>query len=258
MHLSQGKSIRHFGTAAAVLGCALLAATAWGQDTTTSTIRTGMPTVSTQVRSGTVVYVSGNDLVVKLDDGTIKHFVVPNSTKINAGGKMLTVHELQPGMTLTRTITTTATPTNVETVRTITGKVWYVAPPHTLILSFPDSPNKQYKVPDGTMFDVDGKKQSIFHIKKGMTISATIVKDVPQTVATSSTAVTGQVPPPPSTPPPTPTVVGVLLIEAPAPPPMPQTAEATLPKTGSQLPLLGLMSLLLLGMSAGTRLLRRR
>jgi hypothetical protein len=245
--------------AAGLLSCALLG-TAHAQDTTSSTTRTGAPAVTTQVRSGTVIYVSGNDLIVKVDDGTIKHFVVPDSTRVTVGGKSLSVHQLTPGMTLTRTITTTATPTYVETVRTITGKVWYVAPPRTLILSFPDGPNKQYKVPDGTMFDVDGKKQSIFHVRKGMTISATIVKDVPETIATSTTSVSGVAPPaPPATPPATPTIVGVLLIEPIAPPPPPaDVAQNTLPKTGSIFPLLGLLGALLLGVSFGARALRSR
>ena len=124
------------------------------QDTSTSSTQTGQSTVTTEVKSGTIVYASGNDVVVKLDDGTVKHVVVPESTTITVDGKDLTVHDLQPGMKVTRKITTTTTPVTVQTVRTVKGKVWYVSPPHTLILSFPDGTNKKYNVPDGAMLSL--------------------------------------------------------------------------------------------------------
>lgn len=246
--------ILHLAVTGAVLGSwLLLGGVSRAQDTTTSTTQAGKASVTTEVKSATVVYVSGNDLIVKADDGTIKHFVVPNDRMITVDGKQLTVHDLQPGMRLTRTITTTTTPKTVQTVRSIQGKVWYVNPPHGLILSLPEG-NKSYKVPDGAMFDVDGKKQSIFHVKKGMMISATIITDTPETEVSSNRAVTGEVPPPP-----TPPVVGVLLIEK-APAPQPEVAQATppptLPKTGSLIPLLGLLGLLSLGAAAGMQKIR--
>jgi LPXTG-motif cell wall-anchored protein len=255
-----GTFTSRFGATLLLLGCASLLGTARAQETSSATTRTHAATTTTEVRSGTVIYVSGNDLVLKLDDGTIKHFVVPNSRTVTVDGKQLTVHDLKPGMTLTRTITTTSTPTTVQTVRTIQGKVWYVNPPKTLILSFPDGPNKEYKVPDGQMFDVDGKKQSIFHVKKGMMISATIVKDSPETVVSTSHDVTGT---PAPAPPPTPPAEAVLLFEsvpapAPAPAPAPQVAEATLPKTASPVPLTGLLGVMLLCISAGVLVYRRR
>ena len=250
---SVGNMIRRLGAAVAIISCALLLESAQAQDTSTSSTTAGQATMTTEVRSATIVYVSGNDVVAKLDDGTIKHFVVPDSTTVNVDGKQLTVHDLQPGMTVTRTITTTTTPKTVQTVRTITGKVWYVNPPHNLILSFPDGSNKQYNVPDGTMFDINGQKQSIFNVRKGMQISATIVKDSPETVVSSTKTLTGDAPPPP--PPATPPVVGVLLIEAPTPAPK-QVAQAEMPKTGSYLPLIGLLGLLSLGTSFGLRAVR--
>jgi hypothetical protein len=127
-----------------------------------------------------------------------------------------------------------------------------------LILTLPEG-NKQYKVPDGAMFDIDGKKQSIFHVKKGMTISATIITDSGETLVSSTRAVNGEAPPPPpaAPPPPTPPVVGVLLIEAPPAPPQ-QVAQTTLPKTGSLIPLIGLLGLLCIGAAFGLRGLRTR
>ena len=66
-------------------GAILLAIMAFGaaaaQDSTTTTTNDGQPSVATQVTNGEVVYVEGNDLVVKLEDGKIEHFVVPDGDK---------------------------------------------------------------------------------------------------------------------------------------------------------------------------------
>src|SRR5215469_10931612 len=98
---------------------------ALAQDTsTTQTSQSGQPTVKTEIKSGEVVYVSGNELLVKTDDGQLKHFVAPDNATATVDGKEITVHDLKPGMRLTRTITTTTTPTVVRTVRTIQGKVF--------------------------------------------------------------------------------------------------------------------------------------
>jgi hypothetical protein len=254
MNDSRKTDILRLALAGAVVGFWLLG-TARGQDTSATSSQAGQATVTTEVRSAVVVYVSGNDLVVKADDGTVKHFVVPDDRKINVDGNDLTVHDLKPGMRLTRTITTTTTPQTVQTIRTIKGKVWYVNPPHGLVLTLPTG-NKQYKVPDGAMFDIDGKQQSIFHVKKGMVISATIIKDSGETLVSSSRSVTGEAPQP-APKPPTPPVVGVLLIEQPpAPAPPQEVAQTTLPKTGSLIPLFGLLGLISIFAAVGLRGLR--
>jgi hypothetical protein len=250
-----------FASIALFLGSIVVSAPIWGQDTSTSSrLPNGEATVRTQVQSGVVVYVSGNNLVVKADDGQVRDFTVPDSTTFNVDGKDLTVHDLTPGMRLTRTTTTTSTPELVRKVRTITGKVWFVSPPSTLILSFPDGrPNKQYNVPSGTTFDVNGQKTDLFGLKKGMEVSATVITESPEIVQNTSHTISGTAPPPPP-PPPTPPIVGVLLIErvaptpAPAPAPAPkEMAQATLPKTGSPLPLIGLMGVMFLAASLGIR-----
>jgi hypothetical protein len=241
-----------------ILGCAFSLCAALPQDTsTTSKSQSGQPTVQTEVKSATVVYVSGNDLVVKTDDGQVKHFVVPDDQTVSVDGKDLTVHDLKPGMRLTRTITTTSTPRTVTTVRTIDGTVWYVNPPSTVILTLSDGTNKQYKVPKGQMFEINGEQRDVFALRKGMKVSATVVTESQETVQASTRSVTGEAPPPPP-PPETPPIIGVLLVEEPAAPPQPQqTAEARLPNTGSLVPLIGCLGLLSMGLSLGLRMLRR-
>jgi Rieske Fe-S protein len=176
-------------------------------------------------------------------------------------GKELSIHELKPGMKLQRTITTTTTPRTVTTVRTVTGKVWQVSPPNSVILTLADGSNKQYKIPKGQKFMIEGQEKTAFDLKKGMNVSATAVTAVPETVVAEQRRTTGSAPPPP----PTPAIQGALLIEAPAPAPgpaavaaaAPEPPPARLPKTGSALPLIGLLGLLCSGLSVGMRMLRR-
>jgi hypothetical protein len=245
------------------------------QDTTKSTVTQGQATVTTQVERAEVVYVSGNELVVRMENGEVRHVTVaPNATAL-VDGKQLTVRDLKPGMKLQRTVTTTSTPTTVTTVRTINGRVVQVFAPLSVILSFPDgSPNKQYKIPEGMTFVVDGEKKTAFDLRPGMPITATAVTTTPSTATSEQKVVTGNAPAPPPARPATPPPQPVLLIETPitapvpvasaaparpAPPPAPRPAEpapTTLPKTASPLPLIGLLGVALFSASLGLRALR--
>src|SRR5277367_1729335 len=117
-------------------------------ETTTSTA--GPSTKQVKVERGTVVTVSGNNLVVKAEDGTLRDFPnVPESARITVDGKQLGIHDLKPGMILQRTITTTTTPKIITTTQSVTGTVFYVQPPLTVILTMEDGKNKEFKIPKG-------------------------------------------------------------------------------------------------------------
>jgi hypothetical protein len=276
------KSKPIYGLVMAGFASLAIGATGMAQDTTTTQVRTGTPTSTTTVEKGEVVYVSGNDIVAKMSTGEMRHFNVPDTARATVDGKELSVRDLKPGMKLQRTITTTTTPKTVTTIRTVQGTVWAVNAPSTLILSFPEGPNKSYNVPKDQKFVIDGKTYTVFELKKGMKVGATVVSESADVAVTETRRATGTAPvaapPPPPPPPPTPVVyVGVLLIELPAPatpPPPPPTrltatpnaraaaaakdpAPKALPKTASSLPLVGLLGLLLCTASFGIRILRR-
>jgi LPXTG-motif cell wall-anchored protein len=250
-----------FRAALCTLACALITAGVWAQDITTSTTHKGPSMYETAVKSGTVIYVSGNDLLVKLSDGVVEHFVVPDSATFTVDGKQMTLHELKPGTHLTQAITTKTTPTMITTVRTIDGKVWHVNPPTYVILTLPDGTNKEYRVPKDQVFNVSGTQETIFQLKKGMTVSATVVKEEPVTEVSQHKTVTGVLPKPQ-----VPDTVAVLLVETPQQPAQAaaqttQTAAAepaptALPKTGSEWPLVGLLGLGSLGAGMLMRRLR--
>jgi hypothetical protein len=241
------------GTAGVVV---LFAVTAlYAQVKTETSAASGPGTKVTTVERGEVVYVSGNDLVVKKDDGQILHFSnVSESARATVDGQQLGIHDLKPGMKLQRTITTTTTPKTITTVKTVTGKVWHVTPPSTVVLTLEDGTNQQFKIPNGQKFNIDGKQTDAWGLKKGMTVSATKIVEEPQIVVDRQKKITGSLPPPP---PPPPAEAPILIAEEKAPEPVAEAAPEKLPKTGSLLPLLGLLGLLSCGTSFSIRLFRQ-
>lgn len=241
-----------------VVGCVCLTTlTMSAQVQTTTTTTSHKAQVQTQVQSGEVVTVSGNDLVVKMADGTIRHFAnVPDSVKVTVDGQQLGIHDLKPGMKLQRTITTTTTPQTITTVQSVTGKVWYVNPPSSVILTLEDGKNQQFKIPNNQKFNVDGQMLDAWGLRKGMKISATKVVEAPMTVVSQSRTVTGEMPPPPPAPPADVPILVVVETVAPV-----QVAQAdpppALPHTGSDLPLLGMLGLLSLASSLALRTARK-
>jgi hypothetical protein len=247
---------------AGVAALTLLAGYVQAQDTTTTSVRHGSPTIETTVRNAQIVYVEGNDLVLKLENGKVEHLVIPASEKFNVEGHEVTVDDLKVGSKLTQTITTTATPRYVNTVRTIKGKVWHVNAPGSMIISLPEGGNVHYRVPSHAKFIINGKPKTVFDLRKGMMVEATIVTDSPETVVQSNKVSIAQAPAPA-----TPVQVGVLLIQAPEPtaaaPAPVETASldspaAELPKTASYLPLAGLLGLLGIGSSVALGVARKR
>jgi hypothetical protein len=169
---------------------------------TQSSTAVGQASHDVTVERGEVVLVSGNDLVVKMDDGSIRHFAnVPESVKVDVDGQQLGIHDLKPGMKLQRTIVVTTVPKTITTVKSVTGKVWHVSPPNSVILTLEDGTNQQFSIPKGQKFTVDGQVTDAWGLKKGQTISATKIVEEPITVMQQQRKLTGSMPPPPPAPP---------------------------------------------------------
>jgi LPXTG-motif cell wall-anchored protein len=245
----------------AVMLCLAFAASIVAQVQTQTSTTTGPVTKAVQVESGEVVAVEGNNLFVKMPDGSLRDFPnIPASAKVNVDGQQLGVHQLKPGMKLQRTTVTTTTPYVVTTIQTVTGKVWHVTPPLKVILTLENNENQAFMIPDGQKFTVDGQEVDAFGLKKGMMVTATKIVETPVTAVTEHTQVTGTIP-----------AGGTVLIAKGAPTPAGSAAGTTttastsgsttgstqLPKTGSELPLLGIVGLFLLSGALVSRVVRR-
>src|SRR5262249_36370795 len=71
-------------------------------------------TTTYDIRSGEVLSVQGNNLVVRGPNG-VREFNIPEDFRFDLDGKQLSVHELKPGMKLTALIRTTSAPVELTT-----------------------------------------------------------------------------------------------------------------------------------------------
>jgi LPXTG-motif cell wall-anchored protein len=225
-----------------------IALPSYAQVKTQTQVQKGSATRQVKVERGEVVYVSGNSLVVKAEDGTLRHFDnVPDSVTVTVDGQQLNIHQIKVGMKLERQTVTTTVPKTITTVKTVTGTVFYVQAPNSVILTMDNGKNQQFKIPKGQKFTIAGQQVDAFGLKKGMKVDAQQVTEVPITEVALQVNRTGSMPPPPPAPAPD---VPILIASAPAHDAAPVETDAAepaptkLPKTGSNLPLVGLLGAL--------------
>jgi LPXTG-motif cell wall-anchored protein len=231
---------------AAAAVCLVLGVNLSAQVQTQTTTTAGHSEHQVTIEKATVVQVNGNSLIVKMDDGTIRHFPnIADSVKVNVDGQQLGVHELKPGMHLQRTSIATTTPMTITTVQTVTGKVWHVNPPSSVILTLENGENQQFSIPKGQMFKIDGQMVDAWGLKKGMKVSATKVVESTEIQVANQRRLAGTMPPPPPDPPADEPIL-VAKGEPVAAPTATADLPAKLPKTGSLLPLFAMFGSLLL------------
>jgi len=201
-----------------------------------------------EVKSGTVVSVFGDQLVVKMGDGSMKEITVPAGFKFNVDGRQVGLSELTPGTNLTATIKTSHRPETVHTTTIRNGEVLKVTGSTLWVRE--DGVNKSIKVPTGFKFDMNGEKVGISDLRPGTKLTAEIVTTSERTVSDRDVQIAGSTPPPPPAP---------ALAPAPAPMAEPEPAPAApaeLPKTASPLPLIGILGLALMAAGASLRRVR--
>ena len=185
-----------------------------------------------------------------MDDGTLKEFDnVPESTTFMVDGNPVNINTAKVGMKLEKQIVTTTTPKVVTTVETVTGRVWRVSAPNSVFLTLENGQSQQFKIPKGQKFMVDGQEKDVWHLRKGMKVTAQRITEAPETVVAQEIKMTGSAPPPPA--PPQQDVPILIAVITPAPQPV-ETAvaepspapPAKLPETASNVPLIGLLGML--------------
>jgi LPXTG-motif cell wall-anchored protein len=213
--MTQLKSSFRFALAALAFSCALPA----------------FCSAPTSGATSTVVYVSGSDLVLKAADGTILNYTVPASYEFSVAGKKAALADLKPGVTLTGPVSTGADPQVIASITTAKAKVYSVTPPDTITLILSDG-SKDFVVPSGASFMVNGAATPLASVKPDAMVDVTLLTPAPDA---------NPVPPPA-----TPSLMGTLLV----------AKAEDLPSAGTNLPLYGLFGVALL--LAGFALLRFR
>ena len=235
-----------FGAMSLTLLLAIFDMGAWAQER-----------VETEVKRATVVVVQGNHVVVQMQSGEIKDFNVPDDFRFIVNGREISVHELKPGTRLSRTITTVTRPETVTTTEVKRGTVWRRVG-NTVHITHENGETKKHVVPGWQKFMVDGQERTVYQLRKGDRLTATIVSEEEVVVSEQMrSAVTGRAPAAPAArPTASPAAAAPAARPTAAAKPEPQSPAASLPRTGSPLPLIGLFGVLALVGTIGLKMVR--
>lgn len=181
--------------AAIVIAGSLLNLTAISsaQETTTTTTTPKSSVKALTIDTAQVVYVSGDDAVLKMPDGSVRLFDLSPGSSLTIDGKPATAADLKPGMTLSHAKLRSRTQADVTNVTQVSGTV-LAKSGRNLTLRFDDGTSKIYQVPYHATFNVNGQDTSYDRITKGMKISVTAVKTEGVTTESGKAAAVAQTP----------------------------------------------------------------
>jgi hypothetical protein len=162
------------------------------QETTTTTPKSSVKSVT--IDTAQVLYVSGDDAVLKMPDGSLQLFELSPGTSLTIDGKPGTAADLKPGMTLSHAKLNTRTQADVTTVTEINGTI-LDKNGRNLTLRLDDGTAKIYRVPYHATFNVNGQETKYDDVTTGSKISATVVKTKSMTTHSSKSAAVAQTPP---------------------------------------------------------------
>lgn len=220
----------------------------------TAAVTLAQTTTATETKTFQIIAVDGNQLVVKLPEGT-REITVPQDFRFTVDGKALPVSELKPGMTGTATVTTKTRLIPVTVTEVKNGTVMKAM--GTSIIVRTDGGIKMFSQADidkrGIKIMREGKPAQISDFRDNDQLTATIITTKPPRVMTEKQVQA---------------TLARLEAGTPAAGPAPAAAAASaqtaapasprkLPKTASPLPVLGLAGFASLVAGLGLTLRRR-
>ena len=123
----------------------------------------------------TVVYVSGNDLLIKATDGRLLNYSVPAGYQFTIDGGKVGLKDLKAGAVLKGPVATGSEPLIIGHVETVKAKVYVARPPDTLTLILSDG-SQDFVVPTGTMFAVNGAAVPLSGLKRNDEVDVTLLR----------------------------------------------------------------------------------
>lgn len=229
-------------------------------------------TTMTEVRPFQVVWVEGNKLIVRGDQGA-QEITVPDDFRFTVDGRQVPVRDLKPGMKGTATITTRTTTTPVQVTEVRNGEVVQVAGNSILVREEDGVRRYTERQAEERSAQIirNGRPARFRDLRRGDRLSATIVTSGPPEVVTEKEVQAALAAPPAAAPAPTATVTKRTTVtkrapaaESPAATGTPAAANTAaggaraLPRTASPLPLIGLLGAASLVVGMTLRALRRR
>jgi hypothetical protein len=123
-----------------------------------------------------VVFVESNHLVVRRSGGNLLALQVPEDFRFHMNGNLLSVHQLKPEMIITETVPTISRPRTVRAVHIENATVWHTNG-EQVIFSEANGQLKKYRIPGWARIKIDGADLSVFDLRNGMRITATILAE---------------------------------------------------------------------------------
>jgi hypothetical protein len=162
-------------------GVAMAAAVVW----LTAVASVAQTTSSSETKSFEVLAVDGNQLDVRLPEGT-RELTVPDDFRFTVNGQQMSVHQLKPGMKGTATITTRTTVTPVTVTEIKNGTV--VVRSGAGIIVRTGEGVKSFTQGDvdkrGVKIVRDGQAVQLSELREGDRLSAVIITSLPPKVMT--------------------------------------------------------------------------
>lgn len=177
--------------AGAIVGLSL---TSIAQETSTTTTTPKSVAGHVTIDTAQVIYVSGDDAVLKLPDGRLRLLDLAPGTQLIVDGKATKPSDLQPGMTLSQVQVNRRVESDVTTVTQINGTVTRKNG-RVVTLRFEDGTSKIYRVPEGATLNVNGRAVDYHGVATGSKISATVVKTEGLSTVSNQAAAVAQTPP---------------------------------------------------------------
>src|SRR5262245_33909089 len=188
---SLNNTIRVLAITTAALSVAVGAS---AQATRTTGTVTGSATATTTQLKGEVAYLQGDYLIARMiPDGNYRLFQLRPGKTATIDGAVVPLNKVKIGTVLTAYVTVTERSVVDRTVTTLNGTVWY-ATPKNVILTLENGENREYEVPPGLKFNVNGQMKEANELRQGMKITATKVVEAPRTEITEGNVVTGVAP----------------------------------------------------------------
>ena len=235
----------------------------------TTVVALAQQSTTSETKSFEVLAVEGNQLVVRLPEGT-RELTVPEDFRFMVNGQPMSVRQLKPGMKGTATITTRTTVTPVTVTEVKNGTVMQSTGSSIIVRT-------EEGIKSFTQSDVDkrgikimrnGQPATVTDFRQGDRLSATIITSKPPQVLTekevqATTAATGGAPSASApraasaTRPSSSSSTAASNAASPTPSQSTTAGARTLPKTASSWPLLWLVSVLSLAIGVALTIRRR-
>lgn len=196
------RNLTHRVAALLLLGAPALIA----QQTTTTTSTPQGVQKDVNIESAQVLYVSGDTVVLRNSDGSLRLLGVAPDATISVNGTPTAPRDLKPGTQITKAHVRSVQTSTVTNVTQIDGTVLRFITPNSVILRLGDGSVDRYTIPPHANISVDGRDVRPSDLRPGMRVSATVVQTSEHHTHSNETTISGSVPTPPQK--------GVLLIFA--------------------------------------------